>query len=195
MIRIRFANACVAALLVAVLVGCQAPKIDLDEMMKAPPRPAELDQLEMLVGTWEVTAEMKVEGSGEVMTGRGVETISWDADKWLLVDRFEYTLGDEGKVTGLAIWTWDAKAKKYRLWAFDNYGYYETGTATYDEDSRTWRFKTKSRNPGTGENYVGEGALTMVDCDTQEWNMTYWDGWKLMKAFEIEGTSRRTVEP
>jgi hypothetical protein len=191
MTQIRFASACVATLLVVVLAGCQAPKADLDELMKPPPRPVELDQLEMLVGTWEGAGEMKVAGADEVMTSHGVETTAWEGDKWLLVSRFDYSLGEQGKAIGVGIWTWDPKAKKYRLWAFDNYGYCETGTATYDEDSRTWRLKTKSRNPGTGESYVGEGTLTMPDDDTQEWEFTYWDDWKLNKCFEMAGTSRR----
>jgi len=191
MIRNRYVGAGLTALLVALLVGCQPPKIDLSEMMKPPPRPAELDQLEMLVGRWEGRAEMKVVGSDEVLTSTGVEEIGWEADSRLLVSRYEYTTAEEGRMTGLDVWTWDPKAKKYRYWGFDNHGYYGIGTATYDEDTRTWHFKGKSYEPATGEKYVGEGTSKMVDDDTQDWEFSIWDGWKLQKFMEFKGTSRR----
>ncbi|HUU99207.1 MAG TPA: hypothetical protein VM487_26030 [Phycisphaerae bacterium] len=189
MSRSRIIGAGLAAVLAAMLIGCQQQQVDMAEMMK--PRPAELDQLEMLVGTWEGTAETKVAGSDEVMTGEGVETYSWDADKWLLVNHFEYKTGDEGEMRGLAIWTWNAKAEKYRIWSFDNGGYCESRSATYDQETKTWHFKGKSRNTVSGEKFVGKGSSQMVDSDTQEWNYTVWDGWKLRKLMEFKGTSHR----
>lgn len=190
MSRSRVIGAGLAAVLAAMLMGCQQPQAEMAEMMKTPPRPVELDHLEMLVGTWEGTAEMKVMGSDEVMTGEGVETISWDADKWVLVSHFEYKMGDD-EMKGLAIWTWDAKAKKYRTWSFDNGGYQESATAKYDQETRTWHFKGKSGNTVTGKKSVGKGSSQMVDDDTQEWNYTVWDGWKLRKLMEFKGTSHR----
>jgi len=189
MIRVRFVGATVAALLAVLLVGCQKP--DLSEMMKLPQRPAELDRLDRLVGTWEGTAELKMAGSDEVMTSEGIETASWDADKWLLVSRFEYEMGDEGKMKGTGVMMWDAKAKKYRIWSFDSLGECESGTATYDEETKTWHFKSKGRNLLTGETYVGKGTSKAVDDDTHEWQYTMWDGWKFMKFMEMKGTSRR----
>lgn len=192
MIRTRFAVAGVAALLAVGLAGCQQPEIKLADILKVPPRPAELDRLEMFVGRWEGAGEMKLVASDEVGTTRGVETVSWDADKWLLVSRFEYTTGDsEDKMVGVGIWTWDAKAKKYRLWSFDSFASFDTATATYDETNKTWHFKAKSRNLATGETCVGEGTLKMPDSDTQEWDFAIWDRWKLRKFVEMKGTSRR----
>lgn len=190
MIRTRFVGASVAALLAAGLVGCQQPEIKLADLLKAPPRPAELDQLEMLVGTWDGTAELKMTGSDEVKTSKGVETVSWDADRWALVSHFEYA-ADEDKVTSVGIWTWDAKDKKYRFWSFDNLADCESGTVTYDEQTKTWHFKLKGRNAVTGETYVTEGTSKMLDSETQEWDFTFWDRWKLRKFMEIKGTSRR----
>jgi hypothetical protein len=191
MSRSRIIGAGLAAVVAAMLIGCQQPQVDMAEMVKAPPRPAELDRLDMLVGAWEGTAEMKVVGSDEVVTSKGVETISWDADKWVLLSHFQYAMGDDEEMKGLEIWTWDAKAGKYRIWSFDNSGYCESGTATYDEETRTWHFKGKSRSTVTGESFVGKGSAQMVDDNTQEWNYTIWDGWKLRKLMEFKGTSRR----
>jgi hypothetical protein len=191
MTRISFAGVIVIALMAVVFVGCQQPKIDMSEMMKAPARPAELDHLEMLVGRWEGDAEMKVVGCDEVMTGEGVETVSWDADKWLLVSHFEYKMGDGDPMKGIGITRWDPKAKKYCGWSADNFGYTSIGSGTYDEATRTWHFKGKSHNPMTGEKSVGEGKAVMVDDDTQEWTWTEWDPWKLRKLMELKGTSHR----
>jgi hypothetical protein len=189
MMQLRFAGTGLGALLAVALVGCQKP--DLSEMMKRPQRPAELDRLDSLVGTWQGTAELKVAGSDDVMTSTGTETVSWDADRWMLVSDFEYEMGDNGTIRGMGVTMWDAKAKKYRLWSFDNFGECESGTMTHDEETKTWHFKSKGRNLVTGEKYVGEGTSKMVDGDTQDWNFTIWDGWKLRKLMEISGTSQR----
>jgi hypothetical protein len=189
MIRVRFVAAGAAALLAALLAGCQKP--DLSEMMKPPQRPAELDRLEMLAGDWEGAGEMTAEGSDQIMTFHGAETMSWDADRWLLVDNFEYEMGDKGTMRGMGVMMWDAKAKKYRSWSFDNFGESESGTATYDEETKTWHFKSKGCNLVTGESYVGAGTAKMVDGDTQDWNFTIWDGWGLRKLMKISGTSQR----
>lgn len=191
MTRTKFMVASVITLLAVGLVGCQQPETDLSEMMKAPPRPAELDQLDVLVGTWEGTAELKMAGSDEVMTSQGIETVSWEADKWLLVSRYEYQMGDEGVMKGLSVMTWDPKAKKYCSWGFDNYGYRGTATMTYDAATKTWHFKGKSANPLTGEKSIGKGSSVMIDDNTQEWSWTERDSWGLKTLMEIKGTSRR----
>jgi hypothetical protein len=191
MVKTTASTLCLATMMLATLVGCQQPKTDLSEMMKPPERPAELDRLEMFVGTWKGVAEMSVPGSDEVMTSKGVETMGWDADKWLLVSHFEYGAEGESPTRGVAIWTWDPRAGKYRVWTFDNHGYCEEGSATYDEDTGIWRFKTKSRSQVTGREFSGEGKLKMADDSTMDWDWTVWDGWKLRKLFEMKGTTRR----
>ncbi|MCK4343542.1 MAG: hypothetical protein KAY37_17655 [Phycisphaerae bacterium] len=66
-----------------------------------------------------------------------------------------------------------------------------TGTATYDEDTKTWHTKAKTRYLTTGETTVSEGTAKMVDDNTLEWQHAEWDSWKLKKYFEMKGTSRR----
>lgn len=191
MTRTRLAGASMIALLAVILIGCQQPQTDLAELMKAPERPAELDHLNMFVGRWEGTGEIAVPGSDESMTSKGVSTAAWDADNWLLVERSACSVGDDAMVTGLTIWTWDTKARKYRLHAFDNYGYTATGTATYDDETKTWHIKGKSHSAVTGETSLGEGKIKIVGDDTMEWDWAEWDTWKLRKLIEVMGTSRR----
>ena len=182
-----------STILAGLLAGCQQPKMDMAEMMKPPPRPAELDQLEMLVGNWEGTSEMKMMGADKPMIMKGTDTISWDADKWLLVERSEGTMGDAGnKMMGLAVWTWDPQIKKFRLWGSDNYGMVMTGTATYDAPTKTWHMQGNTSAPARGEKSYGEGTLKMSTGNTMEWNWTEWDcNWKCQKYMEMHGTSHR----
>lgn len=191
--RLWVAGAGSLALLAAALAGCQQPRIDISEMMKAPPRPAELARLDRFVGTWEGQAEMSAPGSDKVVTSNGVNTVSWEADGWVLVEHLEVEMGQEGgKMTGVGLWTWDPQARKYRTWWFDNYGAVNQGTASYDEGSDTWRMKGKAHYAGRGKTTAYEGTSRMIDDDTITWEYTEWASpWKLNKLMHIKGTSHR----
>lgn len=191
MTRIRLTGIAAIGLVALALFGCQAKPMDMDQAMKPPPRPAELDRLEKLVGVWVGDATMKMHGSPDFMTSHGVETVSWEADGWVLISRFKYSMGDEDKMSGMGIWTWDPKAKKYRMWHFDSLGGSGVGTMTYDEEDDTWYFEGQGHNPYKGEKTVGEGWSKFTDANTQEWHWTEWGPWKLKKIMEGEGVSRR----
>lgn len=170
------------------LAGCQKP--NLQEMMKAPPRPAELDRLNDLVGRWEGAWEMKMSGEDKPLTGAGLDTFAWDADKWVLTEHTEGTMG-ENTMAGTGLWLWDTQAKQYRYGSADNYGMIMTGTARYDEKTKTWHMKGGSHDTLHGHNGVGEGTLKMPDANTMEWTWTEWDGLHLIKFMEMKGTSHR----
>ena len=104
MIRSTFTAIAMLALLAGGLAGCQQPKMDLAEMMKPPPRPAELDQLNMFVGTWEGTFEMTMPGVDKPLTGIGTDTYAWDAEKWVLTGHTDGMMGKH-KMAGTALWT------------------------------------------------------------------------------------------
>lgn len=182
--------AAAGTLLVLGTLGCQMPKMDLDEMLKPPPRPAELDQLAAFVGTWEGSSEGKMAGTDEACHGHGTSTTTWDADKWILVERMDYTLRDKHKMSGIGIWRWDPAIKKFRTTWFDNYGGTAEGTAWFDSKAGAWRMKTKSRW-ADGMTSVGEGTIRFTDSNTMEWQMSEWNALKTMKFMEMNGTSKR----
>ena len=191
MMHIRITVIGAVALLAIGLTGCQQP--NFSEMMAPPERPVELDRLAMFVGQWEGTCEGTMTGCEEAMKSKGTSEAKWDADRWVLVERMEYTMGegkDETKMAGICVWSWDARAKKYRMNCYDNFGTCGTGMATYDEDTRTWHMTNKGRY-ADGTAVVGEGTTVMVDENTMEWNYTEWDSWKLTKFMEMEGTIHR----
>ena len=174
-----------------LLFGCQAQPMDMDQPMKAPPRPAELERLSAFIGEWEGDATVKMAGVEKTMTSKGHETTSWGADGWLIVSRFEYSMGDEGTATDTSFWTWDSKAKVYRTWHFDSWGGSGAGTMKYDAEADTWYFQGKERNPYMGKSSSGKGWTRFTDANTQEWSWTEFDSWGLKKTMEIEGVSRR----
>lgn len=186
MTRLGMPFVCGTALLALTLLGCHKP--NMEDMMKPSPRPAELDRLAMWVGTWEGQGEMKMAGSDEVVTGQGVSTMDWDAAQWVLVEHGTYTMKDETH-TGIGVWTWDAPAKKYRMYWFDSHGGTGLGTATYDAATNTWHMKYKGQYGKMTT--VGEGTTRFVNDNTMEWTCTEWNAWKTRKLMEMKGTSRR----
>ena len=192
MTRAGFLSTAVIALTSIAFVGCAEPKVDF-EPMEPPPRPAELDRLDVFVGTWEGTAEITVPGSDEVMKTTGRNTTEWRYDKRFLVEDFEADMGDIGAMTGLSLSTWDPQAKKYRTWMFSNWGEASTGTLTYCEKSKTWYWKSQGTNPMTGKMSYGKGQATLVDDNTYEWSWKEWDNalyWG--EPMSMKGTSHRT---
>lgn len=194
MIRRRMSGMSAVALLAAA--GCQQgpPKgMSMEDMMKPPPRPVELDKLETFVGSWEGTSECKMMGSDEVMAGHGSSTASWDCDRRVVLEHWDADMGKGDKMHGIGIWTWDPKANKYRNYWFDNLGSTGSGTSTYNEGTLTWHMKTKGTGP-MGET-VGEGTVKMRDNNSMEWTFSEWNAWKTQKIMEMKGTSRRKMQP
>lgn len=156
------------------LAGCAEPAGKM-EGGGPPPRPAELDRLDMLVGTWEGTAEMSVPGVDEPTTSKIVTTTKWELDKRFLVDHFEGDMGEEGKFEGVGVWTWDPKAKEYRNWWFDSLGSFSHGTTKYDEETRTLHMRWEGTNSMTGKPSYGDGTSKFIDDNTQQWTYKEWD--------------------
>ena len=188
----RLAGVCVMALLGVVMVGCQKP--DMSDAFAPPQRPAALDQLGMLVGTWEGEATFTICGMDEPKTGKGTSTATWEADKWMLVERFEHGSDDDEMMKGVSITTWDPKIKKFRFHGTDNWGDTMTGTSSYCPKSKTWYFEGETRHLYGGGKTYGKGYSKMINEKTQEWKWTEWTRFLYFfktEIFEVEGTSHR----
>ena len=188
----KLAVGIMAVVLASGLAGCQKP--NMEEMMKPPPRPAELDLLDQFVGTWEGTFEMKMAGDDKVLTGKGTDKYTWDADKWVLSARSEGTFGSAtppNRMFGTGAWVWDGKAKVFRFGMADNYGMLMGGTGKYDAKTRTWHMSGHTRDTIHGQSSCGHGTMEMVDANTMKFHWVETDGLGLMKYFEMNGTSKR----
>jgi len=188
----RFAGVCLMVLLGVVMVGCQKP--DMSDAFAAPQRPAALDHLGMLVGTWEGEATIKICGLDEPMTGKGTSTSTWDADKWMLVERYEYEAGEDEMIKGTSIYTWDPKIKKFRLFGTNNWGELMSGTGSYCPKSKTWYFEGETCHLYGGGKTYGKGYSKMINEKTQEWKWKEWTRFLYFfktDIFEGEGTVHR----
>ena len=178
------------ALLTMGTGGCEQPKAGLGQM-KAQPRPVELDRLNDFVGRWEGTAEMTTSESNQTISGKFVDTIGWEADNRLLVERVEGTMGESDKMAALGVWSWDSKIRKFRIWWFNSDGSVSTGTGVYDEAAKSWDMTAEGRCPVTGQKWVGEGTMKMADKNTMQWSEVQYDSWKLKRQMENKGTLHR----
>jgi len=180
--------ATVSLLSLVGVIGCQSP-----DMIK-PTRPMELDRLDKLAGKWHGTWEMKAGNSDEVEKGSGTSNVSWDANRWYLVEHMTGQMGEMGSMEGIGIWAWDDAANKYRTWWFDDWGSTGSGTAKYNESTGTWKVKGTSRH--MGHRMVSKGTMTMPDANTMKWEYSEWvpfpfTPWGIFKVMEMEGTSTR----
>ena len=162
-------QSCLVAVVSAMLFGCQSQKINMEEIMKPPPRPAELDQLDMFLGAWEGMAQIKFAGSEEVMEHMGKSTYEWMPDKWIFVEKGEYDVGDGKTMYMTGYWWWDADEKLFQMSWVGSDGGVGTGTGRYDENTRTWTMKSKGMNPYNQFKTVGEGTAKFIDDKTIEW--------------------------
>lgn len=173
------------------LGGCGGPQQNMQEM-KPPPRPAELDKLDRLLGRWEGTAEMKMPGVEEPMKSTGINRVEWACDKRVLMENLDLDLDDGSKMTGIGLWTWDPKRGRYRTWFFDSFGSVFQGWAKFANDSDTLNFKGQGTNPMTGKPTYGEGTLQFTTDNTMTWTWKEWDDpLKWGPATEMTGTSQK----
>jgi len=113
---------------------------------------------------------------------------AWAADKRVVLERFEGTMSNE-RMSGVAIWTYDAKAGNYQSFWTDSHGSQAHGTGTYDEASRIWTMRSVTRNPQKGSKFAEEGTLRFTDPNTMEWTRTAKVGGKVV--MEMKGVSKR----
>jgi hypothetical protein len=157
--------------------------------MKAqmPKRPAELDRLNAFVGKWQTDGEAKFAMLDEPVKVSGTSETKWEGNKWYLVERGVMKMNGFDETQGLATWTYDIGAKKYRSTFVDSMGMSGMSEARYDEKANTWQMTTTSFGPW-GKSQL-TGTLRFVNPDTMEWNMTECMG--LMKVMEMKGTGKR----
>ena len=156
-----------AALLAA---GCGAPKVDFSTIER-PPRAAELDAYNVFVGTWNWEAQMlNAEGPDKKWSGKA----EW---KWMLDKRCLHgtmsAKSDKAEFEAAGIWSWHPNTKKYIWTMFNNWGYPQHGTATYDADAKCWTMTYESVGLDGTMSY-GQYQMTVVDKNTLEWYMDVW---------------------
>ncbi|MFQ5494795.1 MAG: DUF1579 family protein, partial [Phycisphaerae bacterium] len=123
------------------------------------------------------------------LTMSGTNEAKWDGDGWFLVSRGNFNMGGLGDMTGMETWVYDSHDKVYRSTWVDSMGSLGTGSARYNEDTRTWRMRATSHGP-MGKT-VWKSTVRMVDANTMEFEGAEYAMGGLMKTMEMSGTSRR----
>ncbi len=183
----RFVCACVVALLET---GCLQPRMTLDDLKaKLPARPAELDRLNMLVGEWDTAGTIKMIGMDAAIETTGHNVARWSADGWLLIDESTYDMGALGTMSGVSLWSWDDRAKRYRVDWYDSFGERASGYAYYDEVSHVWHLKTSGRSALCS--VANKGTIKVIGDGHLVWTYDQWDAWGFLKFSEMRGRSQR----
>ena len=171
-----------AVLATVVLVGCTSTQPMKMETMQPPGPAPELAKLEPLIGSWTGTAEI-VEPSPEVMqtqmpegetwqsTYKGGSTSTWVHEGMFVMSEGWHDMGGGKKMHVTEYVTWDAKAKKFRSWYFDDYGNYGESWWTPDDEFKHYKIKGKGFDPA-GNMLTFHGEFTFVGNDQMTWNWT-----------------------
>lgn len=175
--------------LVAVVAGSGcAPKIDF-AALERPARAAELDAYDVFVGTWNWEAEVL---NSDAPDNRWTGKAQW---RWALDKRYLHgTMSAKGAHTDFeaaGIWSWHPQAKKYKWWMFNNWGYPQEGTASYDEQAKCWTMNYTSVGLDGTTSY-GYYRMTVAGADKLDWELVEWaDLTHLVKKLEMKGAYTR----
>lgn len=169
------------------MVGCAAPKVDVSKIQR-PERSAKLNAYDVFVGSWTWEAKMlNACGEGEKWTGTA--EWEWGMDKRVLSG---HMLSKSGKTEfeSNGVWTWNAN-RGYQWGMINNWGYIQTGLASYDEADRCWTMNYSSIGLDGTPSY-GRYQMHVRDGDTLDWSCVEWaDALHLAKKMEMTGTYKR----
>ncbi len=173
----------------AVLVtGCAEQKVDFSSIQR-PARSAELDAYNVFVGSWNWEAELvNADAPDKKWTGTAMWHWTMD-DHWL---HGQITAESErADFDAAGAWGWNQRTKKYVWWMFNNWGFAQEGTASYNEAERCWKMNYESVGLDGTPSY-GYYLMKVVDNDNLEWHNVEWaDMTHMIKKMEMKGTYKR----
>ena len=185
------------------LSGClMAPSIEeIEAMMAKPERPAELNMLDKMAGTWEMTGEMvtpmpremaaRLEAESgeppETMAMKAQTTMSWCLDNMFMKSEGWHEMPDGERMRFNEFITWDARKGKFHSWWFSNWGETGEGWMSFAADGQSCTMQARGMTAdGTKKSY--KGTFTFVDDDTMTWTFTEHGP---MGPMTMKGTSKR----
>lgn len=168
--------------------GCAASKVDFAQIQR-PPRAPELDAYNVFVGSWDWQAEM-LNADGPDKNWSGTAEWTWTLDNRTLNGTMS-AKSQNTKFETAGVWSWHPRSKKYIWWMFNNWGYPQEGTATYDAAAKHWRMNYRSVGLDGTKSY-GRYEMTVVDDNTLDWRSDEWaDPLHMVKKMEMTGTYKR----
>ena len=102
---------------------------------------AEIQRLELFVGTWNIEGETHASANAPAVKVTGVDTYEWMAGKFFLVHRADGHMGNE-ELNTLEFIGYDASSQMYTCHSFDNRGNSDLFQANLRD--HTWTIEGKS---------------------------------------------------
>jgi len=188
MLKIRNAVLVLGSVVMLLSGACAAPKVDFSQI-KQPPRATELEAFNPFVGSWTWDAKLD-NADGPDADWSGTAVWKWSLDNRCLVgDIFSKSSRAEFKATG--IWSWHPTKKRYMWWMFNNWGFPQDGSATYDAAAKSWNMNYTSVGLD-GTTSHGQYRMKVVDDNTLSWEMTEWTGvLHMIEKMTMRGTYHR----
>ena len=176
--------------LFALVPGCASCGFDASAMKdRIAARPTELDQLNALAGKWRTEGEVRMLGFGDPIRTTGKSEANWECDRRLLVERSTFDMGPLGPMSGVSVWSYDARSRRYEMHWFDSFGESAKGTARFDAKKNSWEMRVRGRNAVT--DIAADGTIRIVDDNTLEWTWKQYDAWHFIKFADMKGRSVR----
>lgn len=170
------------------LAGCQAPQVDFSTIQR-PARAEELDAYDVFVGKWTWEAEV-LNADEKHKKWTGTAEWMWTLDKRCLHGQISAKSADLS-YDAAGIWSRHPRSDKYIWSMFNNWGYPQEGTASYDAKSKTWTMPFTSVGLD-GTTSHGKYVMTVKNNDTLEWRLTESaDMMGMFKKLEMTGTYKR----
>jgi hypothetical protein len=177
-----------AFLAASLLPGCAAPTVDFSQM-KRPDRAPELAAYDVFVGSWNWEAEA-ANAAESSKKWTGTAQWQWSLDQRCLRGEMSSKC-PSADFQSTGIWSWHPTKQEYIWGMFNNWGYPQRGTATYDASAKTWRMDYASVGLDGTPSY-GQYVMTVVDPDTLSWTMREWaDMLRCIPKIEMRGTYKR----
>lgn len=133
----------------------------------APDRPAELDVLEPLIGTWDAVSIAKP----AVWTPQEKRITSTVTREWILNGRFvfDHSVHSSGEESHALI-SFDPQGKEYRGWWFNSEGHRNTNRGQWDAATKTFSYQTE---PDDGK--ITRSIVRLITPDQHEWQIKVTD--------------------
>ncbi len=169
-------------------LGCAARNVDLSQVER-PARSPKLSAFDVFVGSWNWQAEI-LNADEQSRHWSGTARWEWTLDKRCLRGTL-VAKSQAQNYEASGFWSWHPVQRTYVWWMFNNWGYPQEGSATYDESAKRWTMNYRSIGLDGTRSY-GRHVLTVVDSDTLEWSAVEWaDPLRLIKKIEMQGTYKR----
>ena len=101
--------------------------------------PAQLGRLDVFVGKWRSSGEMRDLKTGAVTAFQSTSDARWDVNRRFLVQHGERTVGGVSSPY-MSVTAWDPDRNTFRLWSFESDGSVVAGSDwRHDAPTGTWR--------------------------------------------------------